>query len=143
MSEVEAPEGTSGLPPSIPIRIGRAWLGTDGIVRIEFGPSDQHTLEDGHEVVDAHNRLADQAGVTKVPVLADIRNVKVGADHEARNFYVSEKAAARKAAMAMLTAAMLQKMLGNFFFRVNRPPYPSRMFSDEADALDWLGQFIA
>ena len=31
-------------------------------------------------MVDAHNRLADQAGVTKVPVLADIRNVKVGAD---------------------------------------------------------------
>jgi len=127
----------------IALRIGNAWLGTDGIVRIEFGPTDEHTLEDGHEVVEAHDRLADQTGSTKVPVLADIRNVKVWADAQARAYYVTEEAAARKAAMAMLTSSVMQKMLGKFFFRVNRPPYPAKLFTDEQAALDWLGEFVA
>ena len=124
------------------LRIGKAWIENDGIVRIEFGPSSEHHIEDGHEVVEAHDRLADAAGVDKVPVLADIRKAKVGADAQTRAYYSTQGAAARKSAMAMLTSSAAQRMLGNFFFRVNSPPYPAKMFSDQDKALRWLGQFL-
>jgi len=127
----------------ISIRIGSVWMGEDGIVRVEFGPSPEHTVDDGRQVVEAHDLLAEQAGLTKVPVLADLRKAKVGADAQARAYYVTDEAAEHKSAMAMLTSSVVQKMLGNFFFRVNRPPYPTQMFTDEHEALSWLEEFVA
>lgn len=88
-------------------------------------------------MVDAHNELAQG---TRRPVLADMRQITTGADRKARQHYVSEESARYKSAMAMLVAAPLQRMLGNIFLRISRPPYPTRIFTDEAKAKAWLKQ---
>jgi hypothetical protein len=38
----------------------------------------------------------------------------------------------------MLVSSPMQRMVGNIFFKINRPPYPTRLFSQQTDALQWL-----
>lgn len=120
----------------IELNVADVWREDDGVVWMRFKPCDSHTLEDAIAVVKAHNDLADEE---QIPVIADIREVSVGADRQAREYYVSEESSRLKLGMAMLVKSPMQRMLGNVFFRINRPPYPSKMFSDESKALSWLG----
>ena len=105
------------------------------IIHIRFNDCDRHGLTEAMEIVEAHNTLA--AGVPAC-VLADIRSVKVGADRAARKYYVSPESAEYKRGMAMVVSSPMQRMLGNIFMRLNRPPYPTRLFMHEAEALRWL-----
>ena len=111
------------------------WLCDDGVIRMRFKPCDTHCLKDAIAVVEAHNTMAQG---TRRPVIADIREITVGADRSAREYYVSEEASKFKIGMAMLAKSPLQRMLGNVFFRINRPPYPSKLFAAEAEAEAWL-----
>ena len=124
----------------IDLKVADVWRSDDGVVWMRFKPCETHTLEDAIAVVKAHNDLA---GATQVPVIADIREVTVGANRQAREHYVSEESSRLKLGMAMLVKSPMQRMLGNVFFRINRPPYPSKMFLNEAKALDWLKSFEA
>jgi hypothetical protein len=111
------------------------WLEESGVIRMRFKPCDVHGLDQAIAVVAAHNKVAKGE---RRQVLADIREITTGADREARAYYVSEEAAKYKIGMAMLAKSPMQRMLGNIFFRINRPPYASKLFSEEANALSWL-----
>ncbi len=119
----------------VELSVADVWVNEGGVIWMRFKPCEVHTLEDAIAVVETHNTLA---GETPAPVIADIREVSVGADRQAREYYVSEESSRLKLGMAMLVKSPMQRMLGNVFFRINRPPYPSKMFSDEAKALVWL-----
>ena len=119
----------------IPTEIADLWMDSQRIIHIRFKESQQHGLAEAVDIVRAHNRLAD--GV-RTPVLADIRSVKVGANRAARSHYASDESAEFKSGMAMLVSSSMQRMLGNIFLKLNRPPYPTRLFSEEVAALQWL-----
>jgi len=123
---------------TIETSVAKVWIEADGIIRLHFKPTQQHSLNEAIQVVEAHNRLA--SGVPR-GVIADIRHVTGGADRSAREYYVSSESARLKTGMAMLVSSPMQRMLGNIFFRINKPPYPSRMFSNEEDAIHWLQGF--
>lgn len=122
-------------PQSIETQIASVSIDAEHIIHIRFKNNTAHGLAEAMEIVDAHNILAD--GVPR-GVIADIRSVETGADRAARKYYVSEKSARYKLGMAMLVNSPTQRMLGNIFFLLNRPPYPSKMFLDEGEALNWL-----
>jgi len=112
----------------------------DGIVEIVFKPCPVHGLEEAGALVTAHNELAQ--GVPR-GVLADLTHITAPADRHAREHYVSEESARLKIGMAMITPSPFQRMLGNIFFRVNKPPYPCRMFQERGPALAWLRELEA
>ncbi|HIA04379.1 MAG TPA: hypothetical protein EYN66_21215 [Myxococcales bacterium] len=114
------------------------WLDSDNTIQIRFKPTTKHGLEEAKEVVKIHNALT--AGVAR-PVLADIRLVTVGANRDARNYYVSEEASRYKLCMAMLVNSPMQRMLGNLFMFLNRPPYPTRLFVRSNECTEWLKRF--
>ena len=105
------------------------------IVHIHFKATEQHGLAEARVIVDTHNSLAEG---TPCPVLADIQEVTIGADREARTHYVSDESARYKTGMAMVVRTPMQRMLGNLFFKINRPPYPTRLFNEEDEAIEWL-----
>jgi hypothetical protein len=115
--------------------VARLWIDGDRVIHIHFKPTDKHGIDEARSVVSAHNQLA--AG-SQCPVLADIQHVTVGANRDAREYYVSEESSRYKTGMAMIVSSPMQRMLGNIFFKINRPPYPTRLFSRQADALKWL-----
>ena len=41
-------------------------------------------------------------------------------------------------AVALIVGTPLSRIMGNFFLRVNKPPYPVRLFDDETSGLAWL-----
>ena len=116
-------------------RIADVWMDSEQTTHMHFKPTNRHNIEDAREVVSAHNSLTE--GV-KTPVLADLRNVTTGANRQARKYYTLEESCRSKLGMAMLVQSPVQRMLGNLFVKINKPPYPTRLFSDEEEALIWL-----
>jgi hypothetical protein len=45
-------------------------------------------------------------------------------------------------AIAMVSSSALGKMLANLFFSIKEQPYPTKMFTDEAEAKKWLKQYL-
>lgn len=74
------------------------------------------------------------------PTLADVRLVR-SIDAEARHAFSSgEINRSMVSRIALLTGSPMTRMIGNFFLGMNRPSFPTRLFSDEAAARRWLSQ---
>ncbi|MDH5674091.1 MAG: hypothetical protein OEZ06_18180 [Myxococcales bacterium] len=118
--------------------IGTIWLGMDGVVRgIVDRPREISTLED------ARDNLAAIAKVSlgrKRPVLSDGRRVR-GADRAARRHF-AEHLPNVASAYAVLLDSPLSRMLINLLLRIDAPKLPSKVFTDENDALQWLYRFV-
>ncbi|VAW78574.1 hypothetical protein MNBD_GAMMA15-616 [hydrothermal vent metagenome] len=113
--------------------IPRIWLGEDGIMRIEC-PQDYHlTLED----MQALNRQHREISVECRPVLAYGESV-AAADHDAQLYASSDEVIEVISAMAIIVRSFFTRAIADIFMKFHKPPYPTRLFSNEADALVWL-----
>ena len=45
-------------------------------------------------------------------------------------------------AVALVVDTPVSRVLGNFYLGLSKPHIPSRLFNDEAEALDWLKRFL-
>ena len=124
----------------IETEIADIWIDSERIIHMNFKDSEYHGIDEAKSITKAHNLLADG---TPCPVLANIQSVSVGADRYARKHYVSEEGSSMKTAMAMVVKSPVQRMLGNIFVKINRPPYPTRLFSKKQDAVVWLMEVTA
>lgn len=43
---------------------------------------------------------------------------------------------------AYITNSISQKLLGNFYLKINKPERPTRFFNNKEDAITWLKQYI-
>ena len=72
------------------------------------------------------------------PSLIDMRQIK-STTREAREYSTGAK---YTPAVALLIASPISRILGNFFINYSQPPYPTRLFTSEDEALDWLKGFV-
>ena len=80
----------------------------------------------------------DQLGVVgPTALLADIRSLR-GVSLGVRTHMSSERAGRYLARVALVADNPLTRTIGNFFMRLNRPPFPVRIFDGEDEALRWL-----
>ncbi len=114
----------------------RIWLGDDGIMRIEFPQDYQFTLKDVQELNRRHREIRSERG----PLLVYAMSV-AEAEHEAKQFASSDDAVAVVNAMAILVKSVFTRALAEIFMKFHKPPYPTRIFTSEADALAWLEPF--
>jgi hypothetical protein len=59
---------------------------------------------------------------------------------EAREFVASKEFAGITIAKALLIAGLGQRIIGNFYMKVNKPHIKTKLFSDREKAVDWLRQ---
>ena len=112
------------------------WLGDDGVMRIRF-PQDYHfTLDDIRELNRQHHEISEVCR----PLLVYAESV-AAAEHEAQQFASSQESVEVVSAMAIIVRSFFTRALADIFMRFNKPPYPTRVFTDEADALAWLEPF--
>jgi hypothetical protein len=116
-------------------RVGKIWLREDGIVHLVIDPGTKYTLADTRE---------SSAGIVKLsegqrrPLLADARDLK-SVDLAARN----ETAAFEEVmAAAMLIDSAVSRMIGNIFLSTKKTSFPVRLFTSEAEAVEWLKEFL-
>lgn len=61
---------------------------------------------------------------------------------EAREIIGSEEFSSMRIADAFVTNSLANKLTGNFFIKFNRPLSPTKLFTKEPEALEWLNENI-
>jgi hypothetical protein len=106
----------------------------DGIIRITVKPDAEVSLADAMENVSAINSVGSDG---KKLVLVDMRPLR-SMSREARQFMAGDAVAQVARAQALLIDSGFSRIIGNFMLGLNKPPYPTRMFTAEERALEWL-----
>jgi hypothetical protein len=86
--------------------------------------------------------VADRISIQKstpYPVLCDMRGIK-DSDKPARDYLAKEGSTLVKA-VAVLIESPVTKIMANFYLTISRPTVPTKMFTDKAQALEFLKNF--
>lgn len=119
-------------------RVARLWLGEDGIVRIIHVPGAEVALEDAKETMAAYLKI--NQGKRR-PLFIDTKTMK-SMTRETRQYYSGGEAAKVASAAAIIVGTPVSRVLGNFYLGLSNPHLPSRLFSSEDEALEWLKGYI-
>lgn len=130
----------------------------DSIDILRSGKNDYATIEvasDGIMYVDLHEEQ--EIGLAQAKAIFELSldvgeglpfpnlirmNKLVLPTNEAREFMASADRASRAKAEAFVLSSLPQKIIGNFYLRFNKPPVPSKLFTVEADARQWLLHYV-
>ena len=114
------------------------FLAEDGIVRVMQLPGVDLTLEDAHEVFAAYLKICQDK---RRPLMIDVRKMRSFA-RDARHFLSSKETASLVCAIAMILDTPLSRVLGNSYLGLSNPQLPTRLFTSEDKALEWLKGYI-
>lgn len=108
-------------------------LGDDGVLRLHWARGISITEEDARRAMDRVNELC--AGA-RHPMLVDMATTKA-VSRGARAVFGLPCAASR---IALLGSSQVDKVIANFILGVTTLPCPTRFFTSETEAIDWLRQ---
>ena len=103
----------------------------DQILVCTSKPRSPEGLEEARENVAAIDGLCSEF---HLPMLADMTH-STSQSREARAHYAANPIAT---AVALVVTNPVSRVLGNFYLGLNKPAVPTRLFSDTADAREWL-----
>ena len=110
-------------------------LNEQGVIVVRIRDRASQSAEDARANLEAAQ--AETAGRRR-PLLVDIRTAQP-LDAEARHIFTGPTLAESFTALALLVEiSPLDRMMGNIYVRVARPPLPTQLFTDEPRALEWL-----
>lgn len=114
------------------------WMGEDGIARTKVKKGSEVKLEHAQE----NSRVVNGFYVdSKFPLLIDARGIK-SMEREARAFFTTNGRKTNTLAFAIIIDSSVSKVVGNFFLGINKPAVPTKLFSNESTALEWLNKFL-
>lgn len=116
---------------------GVLFLDEQGIVHVTALPGTEETLEQAKASVAAIWQVAE---AQRRPLLLDMRPVKAQR-REVRDYYASQEAAQAYKAVAILVDSPISKVIGNVFLGIGKLPVPTKLFSNDQEALVWLQAF--
>ena len=108
----------------------------DGIVLVTLKQNAEVTLEAAKEDHVATMKLV---GGHDFLILVDARPAR-GITREARQYYADPEVRKHTIAQAILIDSGVSKVLGNFYLAVNKPPFPTKLFTTEQAAIAWLNE---
>lgn len=92
------------------------------------------------EVEEGIKRRCEVTKSNSYPMFVDIRPIK-SVSREARERLSQKDAGKGCIAVALLVNSKIQEVLYNFFAAINKPPSPTKLFTNKEKALKWLEQF--
>ncbi|MCO6414380.1 MAG: hypothetical protein J5I92_16720 [Thiogranum sp.] len=113
----------------------RIWLGDDGVVRIVYPQDFELTLEVMQTVYQQHIAIT----TDKRPLLVYAESI-ASAEYEAQQFASRGEVVELVSGMAIIVKSVFTRAMADLFMKFHRPPYPTRVFTDENAALRWLGE---
>lgn len=60
---------------------------------------------------------------------------------EARDYLASEEGCQKIKSCAIITNSIVTRVIANFFLHINKPLVPSKLFTDEKSAKQWLSKY--
>ncbi len=86
------------------------------------------------------NFIKENVGDKKICWLSNVTEAAFPTD-EARDF-AGEETPRIIRALALITNSQISRLIANVFITLKKPPYPTKMFSNEQDAREWIGQYL-
>ena len=111
------------------------WSDEDGLSWITFDPGAEISGEDAKQLLELAKKTYD--GSEYFRVLIDLRTNPV-ISKEARDFAASGITNEYISSFAILANELSMRLVGNFFIHFHKPNQPTRIFSDEDKAREWL-----
>lgn len=130
----EAPQ--SDLP-TVETRTTVMTLRAPDFVHVLLKQGVEVSLQDACENSEATLQLA---GDRKILVLVDTRPAR-GISREARTHFSDAQVRRHTVAQALVIDSGPSRVMGNFFLGLNKPPFPTKLFTSEAKAEAWLRGF--
>ncbi len=118
-------------------RTTKIWLDENGIMYVKTHAKAQIDLDDMKTIMDAQVTMS---GGQTMPILLDMRQIQ-STTREARE-YAARNASQTSLCVAMLVGSAVSRISGNFFMNFNKPVVPTRLFTSEAEAIEWLKGFL-
>jgi hypothetical protein len=108
-----------------------------GFYKVSVNESEEFTVEDLTKLVGAQNEF----GGEKLPVLV------LCAEHASTNSELLTAISKNKnnpfsKADAFVIKSIAQKILANFYIKINKPERPTKFFNDKEEAINWLKPFL-
>lgn len=113
------------------------WFNEDGILYSVSKKASEPSLGEVKEMLREFKQMI---GDKKICMLVDVTHTSESS-REMRN-YVAEEFPKFVKAIAMVSNSAAGKMLANLFFTLKTQPYPTKMFTNEMDAREWLKQYL-
>ena len=104
------------------------------MVVVKYKPDARVGLKELLAIHEAEKKLTNEK---KHLALLDARGF-IYMSPEAKKFGASEKPGKYRKAAALLVDSLGVKILGNFYLNFNKPVVPTKMFSSEKKAIEWL-----
>lgn len=114
----------------------RMWI-SNGILHGEYKPELVMNVEIAKQMV--NHRLKVSNGVSH-PMLLDVRNL-VSTDRTTMKYYKTKEVVQYVTAAAIITGNSITSLAGNIFLTLEKPLIPTKLFTDEKKALEWLEKY--
>lgn len=136
MTLVESLRSAGLIVSDIVAQTGKATISLedDWLIRTVYRAGVNIELEDAQTELGVYRELAK---VKKRVCIVDLRAMK-SITAEARARYSQDDGLDLVHATALLISSAVSRVIGNFYLTLNKPAVPTRMFNDEALAIDWL-----
>lgn len=106
----------------------------DGIVQVNFNDKLEIDINEARDILNAQKELSKGK---KVLVL-NVAGKQTTATSAARDFAASDEATKYTLAEAYVVNNLAQKLVGNFYVNFHKPKAPTKIFTNETDAVNWL-----
>ena len=106
----------------------------EGILISRVKENEYETLADARQNAAALMKL--KGADATLPLLVDFSKAS-GQDAETRKFY-AEESVKWTHRVALLVNSPVARVMGNIYMGLNKPLVPTRLFTDEKEALAWL-----
>lgn len=122
---------------AIETKSAKIWLSEDGIIYQKIFSSATLTLDNVKENFEISKKIGEKYNLKKLLILSDVGQVK-SIDRKGREYSSSIKVAKHVLANAILVNSPLSRTLGRIYLGINKPLYPTLLFTSEDKALKWL-----
>lgn len=109
----------------------------DGFYLINVNETEDFTVEDFKLLVGAQKEM----GERYLPSLV-LCSENASTDFELLKVIAKNEHNPYSKADAFIIHSLPQRILANFYIKMNNPERPTKFFNNKKDALDWLNQFI-
>ncbi|MEH2551642.1 thiamine monophosphate synthase [Bradyrhizobium sp. AZCC 2262] len=109
----------------------------DGILFFSFTPNAIYEEDNSKRVI---ANLRELIGDVKIPVFVDGTNL-LSMSAGARTYHTSSEGTHNIKATAILANSLMAKVTATLYMGLNKPPQPTRVFTDKQEAFAWLQQY--
>jgi hypothetical protein len=123
----------AGAPKEIRVEGAVVRMRENGVVDVILDRNADVTVESSRAMNAAIHEFTDRPS----PVLTDIREMRSTGILQMRYAKAAEVTAVTEK-LAVLVASPVSRMIGNVFLGFAKPSFPTRLFTDEGEAIAWL-----